>query len=123
MKEVKEGADMQTRTDAKADALHEYDREMTLAFPLMLEEQIIDFLLDHPQWIHGFSLVEAQGMGRGAGLRSAMEKVKGRAQRRLMILLLRNEDVTPLVEALREEFHSPDMAYWVIPLLSFGRMV
>ncbi|MDR2015841.1 MAG: DUF3240 family protein [Azoarcus sp.] len=111
-----------TPAHAKMDAPHEYGSAMTLAFPLALEEQIIDFLLDHPQWVHGFSLIDAQGMGRGAGLKSAMEKVKGRSQRRLMNILLRNEDVVPLVEALREEFRSPDMAYWVVPLLSFGRM-
>ncbi len=114
---------MEARMETKADASHRYDCEMNLAFPLTLEEQIIDFLLDHPQWVHGFSLIDAQGMGRGAGLKSAMEKVKGRARRRLMKILLRNDDVMPLVEALRKEFHSPDMAYWVIPLLSFGRMV
>jgi len=114
---------MEARMDTEADVPHNHDCEMTLAFPLTLEEQIIDFLLDHPQWIHGFSLIDAQGMGRGAGLKSAMEKVKGRSRRRLMKILLRNEDVRPLVEALREEFHSPDMAYWIIPLLSFGRLV
>ena len=114
---------METQIDIKAGTPPKYDCEMTLAFPLTLEEQIIDFLLDHPQWVHGFSLIDAQGMGRGAGLKSAMEKVKGRSRRRLMIILLQNEDVMPLVEALREEFHSPDMAYWIIPLLSFGRMV
>ncbi|MCL1962413.1 MAG: DUF3240 family protein [Desulfovibrionaceae bacterium] len=100
----------------------EYDCAMTLAFPLALEEQIVDFLLDHPQWVSGFSLIDAQGMGLGAGLRSAMEKVKGRARRRLMSLLLHSQDVEPLVAALREEFHAPDMAYWVLPLLAFGRM-
>jgi hypothetical protein len=101
---------------------HEYDCAMTLAFPLSLEEQVVDFLLDHPQWIHGFSLTRAEGLGRGAGLKSAMEKVKGRAQRRLMNILLRNEDVAPLLEALRKEFQNPNMAYWIVPLLAFGRM-
>jgi len=113
----------ETRMESNANANSEYDCAMMLAFPLALEEQIIDFLLDHPQWVRGFSLIEAQGMGHGAGLRSAMEKVKGRAQRRLMNILLRNENVAPLVGALREEFHTPDMAYWVLPLLSFGRMI
>ena len=101
----------------------EYDCMMTLALPLELEEQIIDFLLDHPQWVSGFSLIDAQGMGRGVGLKSTMEKVKGRARRRLMNILLRHADVAPLVAALRGEFRNPDMAYWVLPLLAFGRMV
>ncbi|MCL2590266.1 MAG: DUF3240 family protein [Betaproteobacteria bacterium] len=96
---------------------------MTLAFPLALEEQIIDFLLDHPQWVSGFSLIHAQGMGRGVGLKSAMEKVKGRERRRLINMLMHNDNVILLVEALREEFHSIYMAYWVTPLLSFGRVV
>jgi hypothetical protein len=104
------------------DTPHEYDCAMTLAFPLTLEEHVVDFLLDHPQWAKGFSLYHAEGMGRGAGLQSAMEKVRGRAQRRLMNILLRSENVPPLLEALRKEFQNPDMAYWVVPLLAFGRM-
>jgi hypothetical protein len=100
----------------------EYDCVMTLAFPRALEEHVVDFLLSHPQWVQGFSLTEAEGMGRGVGLQSAMEKVKGRAQRQLMNMLLRNEDVTPLLEALRQEFQTPSMAYWIVPLLAFGRM-
>ena len=100
----------------------EYECAMMLAFPLALEEHLIDFLLDHPQWVGGFSLIDAQGMGRGAGLQSTMEKVKGRARRRLMNILLRHADVAPLVAALRGEFRNPDMAYWVLPLLAFGRM-
>ena len=107
----------------KTDTAPEYDCMMTLALPLELEEQIIDFLLDHPQWVSGFSLVDAQGMGSGVGLKSTMEKVKGRARRRLVNILMQNDNVMQLVEALREEFHSPTMAYWVTPLLSFGRIV
>ncbi|MDR2207554.1 MAG: DUF3240 family protein [Azoarcus sp.] len=110
------------KEETMTDAQTKYDCEMTLAFPAAIEEELVDFLLDHPQQVHGFSLIAAQGMGQGAGLKSAMEKVRGRAQRRLMSILLRNEDVTPLVEALRKDFPNPDIAYWIVPLLAFGRM-
>ncbi len=103
--------------------MHEYDCMMTLALPLALEEPIIDFLLEHPEWVGGFSSIDAQGMGRGAGLKSAMEKVQGRARRRLIQLLLRSADIPPLVEAIRKEFHTPEVAYWVAPLMAFGRAV
>ena len=99
-----------------------YDCVMTLAMPASLEEHVIEFLLAHPEWFKGFSYMEAQGMGRGAGLRTTMEKVKGRARRHLFTMLMVQQDLDACITALRQEFHSPDMAYWVTPLITFGRL-
>lgn len=100
----------------------EFDCVMTLALPVALEEEVLDFLLGHPEWVGGFSVVDAQGMGRGAHLHSTMEKVKGRARRRLVSLLLRQVDVEPLVAGLKLEFGGTEMVYWAAPLIAFGRL-
>lgn len=100
-----------------------YDCVMTLAMPATLEESIIEFLRAHPEWFSGFSYMEAQGMGRGAGLSTPLEKVKGRARRHLFTLLIMQDDLAACINALRQEFHSPNMAYWVTPLITFGRLV
>ena len=57
-----------------------YDAMLTLAIPINLEEDVLDFLLLHPQWASGFSIVDAAGMGQGASLLSNMEKVQGRSR-------------------------------------------
>jgi len=55
------------------------DSLLTLAIPVGLEEDVLDFLLLHPLWATGFSVLAAQGMGQGAVLQSPMELVQGLA--------------------------------------------
>ena len=42
-----------------------YDCVLTLALPQALEEEVLDVLLAHPEWVDGFSVVQAEGHGRG----------------------------------------------------------
>lgn len=98
-----------------------YDCMLTLALPAALEEEVLDHLQAHPEWVSGISVVAAEGFGAAAPLESALEQVRGRARRRLVTLLLDSRHVEPLVASLRSEFRSPYMAYWVTPLTTFGR--
>jgi hypothetical protein len=99
-----------------------YDCLLTLALPADLEEEVLDHLAGHPEWVSGFSIVHAEGVGGGTHLRSTMEQVRGRARRRLIQLLMRGEHVTPLVESLRATFRTPEIAWWTAPLTGFGRL-
>jgi hypothetical protein len=103
-------------TDANYDAL------LTLAIPAALEEELLDFLLQHPQWANGFSIVDAAGMGYGAPLLSAMEKVQGRARRKLVLIAGVDADLRLLISALGRQIRNPDIAYWITPLHAFGRL-
>ncbi|MCU6497846.1 DUF3240 family protein [Rugamonas sp. A1-17] len=98
------------------------DSLLTLAIPAGLEEDVLDFLLLHPQWATGFSVIAAQGMGQGAVLRSAMELVQGRSARRLVLVAGVGAHLQLLLEALASEMPSPDVAYWVSPLTACGRL-
>lgn len=98
-----------------------YDCVLTLALPAALEEEVLEHLQAHPEWVRGFSVVAAEGFGAGAPLESALEQVRGRARRRLVTLLLDAGKVEPLLASLRNDFRSPHMAYWVTPLIAFGR--
>ena len=99
-----------------------HDALLTLAIPVGLEEDLVDFLLLHPQWASGFTLLQAQGMGQGAALQSAMELVQGRSARRLVMIAGQLAALQALVAALAEEFPSPQVAYWIAPLLACGRL-
>lgn len=98
-----------------------YDCVLTLALPVALEEELLDQLQAHPEWVSGFSIAHEEGYGVGSGLHSTMEKVRGRARRRVVTVLLNRSHAEPLVASLREQFQSPEMAYWITPLLAFGR--
>lgn len=98
------------------------DTLLTLAIPTGLEEDILDFLLLHPAWAAGFSIVAAHGMGHGAPLRSAMETVHGRSARKLVLVPGRQAELQRLLDALAQEIPSPDVAWWLTPILASGRL-
>lgn len=98
------------------------DTLLTLVIPVSLEEDILDFLLLHPKWAGGFSVMAAQGMGQGARLQSAMELVQGRSARKLVLIAGVHAELRLLVQALAEEMPTPDVAYWMSPLLESGRL-
>ncbi|NVD70582.1 DUF3240 family protein [Duganella sp. BJB1802] len=98
------------------------DSLLTLAIPAALEEDVLDFLLLHPEWATGFSVVAAQGMGKGAVLRSAMELVQGRSGRKLVLVAGVGAHLQLLLEALANEIPSPDVTYWLSPLSACGRL-
>jgi hypothetical protein len=99
-----------------------YDAMLTLAIPINLEQDVLDFLLLHPQWASGFSIVDAAGMGQGASLLSNMEKVQGRSRRKLVLIVGQQSELQLLLEALGAEIRNPDVAYWITPITAFGRL-
>ena len=107
--------------DTSVSGGYEYDCVLTLALPADLEEEVLDHLSAHPEWVKGFSVIHAEGFGAGALLHTSMEQVRGRSRRRLVQLLLRQEHVQGLVESLRGSFSTPEMAWWTAPISGFGR--
>jgi hypothetical protein len=102
--------------DANHDAL------LTLAIPVTLEDDVLNLLLQHPRWASGFSVIDADGMGQGASLLSAMEKVQGRARRKLVLIAGLDADLQRLVAVLGKEIRNRDVAWWIAPLSASGRL-
>ncbi|MDD2610171.1 MAG: DUF3240 family protein [Giesbergeria sp.] len=95
---------------------------LTLALPQSLEEEMLDLLLSHPDMAPGFTVVQGQGVGRHIQLASGMEQVQGRARRIIVQVALAQAQLPSLLAILRHELPSPQIAYWVVPLLAFGRL-
>jgi hypothetical protein len=99
-----------------------YDSVLYLAMPLGLLEDVADFLLCHPEWASGFSIIDAQGMGQGAVLSSAIEKVQGRSKRKLIMVVGEMALLKLLIASLGEKMKNSDIAYWIAPVTDFGRL-
>ncbi len=99
-----------------------YDAMLTLAIPAALEEDVLDFLLLHPAWAAGFSVLDAHGMGPGTAFISSMEQVWGRGRRKLVLIVGIDTDLRLLVQALAAQLPKPDIAYWISPVLCHGRL-
>lgn len=94
---------------------------LTIVFPKNLEENLVDHLLEHPELASGFTTSYAEGHGAGAAFHSAMEQVRGRAHRVQMQIVMNREDVATLIEHMKEDLPNREVAYWVTPVLEFGR--
>ena len=98
------------------------DALLTLSLPSALEEEILDALMNQPDLARGFTVLKAQGMGLHVELASAMERVQGRAQRVVVQVAMEYEKVDALIAILQKTFNSPQITYWVVPLLEFGKL-
>lgn len=98
-----------------------FDCQLTIALPAALEEELLDLLRAQDQWVSGFSILQAEGFGTGAQQLTTIEQVLGRSRRRLVQILMQREFVEPLRAAIAERFSTADMAWWLTPVLAFGR--
>ncbi len=95
---------------------------LTLAAPRALEEELLEQLLAHPEWASGFTRYEAEGGShRGAPL-SVQEQVRGRSARFAVQIVLEAEQAQTLLAHLKERFPKRDVAYWLSPVIEFGRL-
>jgi hypothetical protein len=98
-----------------------HDCLLTLSCPAEVEEELIDLLREHPEWVSGFTSLAAEGFGSGTRLHSAMEQVRGRSRRRLLQVVLAQDNVTALLDVLRAAIPSDEVAWWTVPVTGFGR--
>lgn len=94
---------------------------LTLVFPRSVEETIVSHLLEHPEWVDGFTINHVDGQGRDVALHSTQEQVRGRAGCVKVQLVLGCDHARALVSSLRQILHSPGIAYWITPVIEFGR--
>jgi hypothetical protein len=98
-----------------------FDCCLTLMLPKSIEETLVGHLLDHPEWVRGFSTAEMSGHGAAGVAHSAGELVRGASRRVRVQIIMNREDATALIEHLRATVTNPEVAYWVTPVLEFGR--
>lgn len=99
-----------------------YDCLLTLAVPEHLEEEMLDLLLAHEDLVSGFSVYAAEGLGSGAHLHTTLEKVRGRSRRRMITLLLEQQQAVTLVDRIKVQVPSPEVVWWTTALTGFGRL-
>jgi len=97
------------------------DCVLTLVFPVLLEEEVIDALFEHPEWVVGFTVERVEGQGQAVRLYGSAEQVRGRSRRVQVQTVMNREDAQALIAHLKETLPNPEIAYWMVPLLEFGR--
>lgn len=95
---------------------------LTLVCHTSLEERLLDHLLEHPEWVHGFSVSHMEGGSEKEILHSVIEQVRGRSQRIKIQTVMNLQDAQALVALLKNKTPHPDIAYWIMPVIEFGKL-
>jgi Protein of unknown function (DUF3240) len=96
---------------------------LTLVCHHSLEERLVDHFLEHPEWIDGFSVLNFEGGSQNELLPSMVERVRGRSRRVQIQAVMNLDDARELAACLRREERNPEIAYWITPVIEFGRLV
>ena len=95
---------------------------LTLVCHKSLEERMVDHLLEHPEWVSGFSVSPIQGHSQKEKLPSILEQVRGRSQRIEIRTVMNREDAQSLIAHLKIQEPNGEIAYWLMPVIEFGRL-
>jgi hypothetical protein len=97
-------------------------KRLTVVVPDDLGEALLETLLDMRPALPGFTTLPVSGHGERFDGASVRERVRGRIERRMAWLVLPAEDVTGVLQQLRERMPHPDIVWWVEPVESMGRL-
>ncbi|MEO5702400.1 MAG: DUF3240 family protein [Gammaproteobacteria bacterium] len=93
---------------------------LTLVFPKALEENLVDFLLEHEALAGEFTTSLVEGHGSHIDYQNIAERVRGRARRVQMNILLQRASAQTLINDLRGALPHTDIVYWITPISEFG---
>jgi hypothetical protein len=94
---------------------------LKLVLPKSLEEQVMDHLLRHPEWVSGFTAYAVDGHGSPHHIASSVEQVRGRAGRVQMEILTADAGLArELVDHLKADMPNADISWWIAPVLASG---
>jgi hypothetical protein len=87
-----------------------------------MEERLVDDLLEHPELVTGFTVTRIEGSSQNEKLHTISEQVRGRSQRIEIRAVMNLDDAQTLVAHLKKEEPNHEVAYWIVPVIEFGRL-
>ncbi|MGB8517364.1 MAG: DUF3240 family protein [Gallionella sp.] len=102
--------------------MREMNCSLTLICHRSLEERLVDHLLEHPEWVRGFALTRNEGGSQKEKLPSMLEQVRGRSQRVQIVSVMNLDDARELIAHLKRAEPNHEIAYWITPVIEFGRL-
>ncbi|AHB47850.1 MULTISPECIES: DUF3240 family protein [Hyphomicrobium] len=97
-------------------------RKLTLIYPPTVEDHIVDLLVNAEPPLAGFTTWKADGHGQDFSMASVRERVRGRAARGVLAVVLPRSRLGTVLEEIRSRVGTPDLTYWIEPVESIGRL-
>jgi hypothetical protein len=99
-----------------------FDCCLSLVCHQSLEERMVDHLLQHPEWVAGFSVSQIDGHSLKEHLPSMLEQVRGHSKRIEIRCVMQLSDAQALIARLKTNEASNEIAYWITPVIEYGRL-
>jgi hypothetical protein len=93
-----------------------------LVLPQSLEETIIGELLQHPAWVGPFVTHPVDGHAAPEHITSEGERVRGRAHRVKIEILMAHDHARQLLAQLQADLPGADLSWWTSPVLDSGAL-
>ncbi|MCL4316152.1 MAG: DUF3240 family protein [Gammaproteobacteria bacterium] len=93
---------------------------LTLMVPKALEENLLDLLLEHDALAGGFITSEVEDHGRNVTYQSMAEKVRGRAHRVEIQIIMHHADAQTLLRDIKQVLPRTNIVYYMTPVTEFG---
>ena len=93
---------------------------LTIVLPQSLEEDFVDHLLEHPEWVGGFVIARVDGSGQSVQLRGLGEMVRGRSRRLQLQIVMPRAHAAALIDSHTQLFGGPGIFWWITPVLDSG---
>lgn len=97
-------------------------RKLTLVCPKGIEPTVFDTLDGLVPALPGYTSQDGYGRGSSMHLASAAEKVKGAMKVFSLLLVLPEERIVDVLEAIRCACPRRQISYWIEPVIEFGRL-
>ncbi|MEZ5945714.1 MAG: DUF3240 family protein [Hyphomonas sp.] len=97
-------------------------RKLTLVCPKSIEPTLLDTLDGLVPELPGYTSQDGLGRGSSMDLASTAEKVKGAMRIFTVIMVLPEDGIAHVLEAVRRACPRRQISYWVEPVLDFGRL-
>ncbi|WP_375203531.1 DUF3240 family protein [Hyphococcus sp.] len=98
-------------------------RKLTIVCPREIEAVLADALDAIEPPLPGYTIIEAHGRGGAMQPASAVERVRGALRTAMFILILAQDRVESVTEAVRIASPRQQIAFWVEPVEDFGRLI
>lgn len=96
---------------------------LTLIIPKALEENLIDLLLEHEALAGEFITGAVEGHGAHVTYQDNAERVRGRARRVQINVVLQRVQAQTLIDDLKRALPGADVVYWMTPISEFGSFI
>jgi hypothetical protein len=93
---------------------------VTLVATPALQDALIDWLLDRPETVSGFTSLPASGHGSSAVSMSLSEQVAGYQRRTLFLIHMPADRASSFLEDLARAFRGSGLHWWTVPVVDTG---